>query len=117
MTDSQNTLGYRFTPSARLVGFAAGGSLALSISYPDLWSGGILSLYINKPFWDPLWHLIQPIMTTIVFTIIFGNIARLSTDDLPPFLFYMAGNTVWVYFSTLPGQHLKYIHRQCRHFR
>jgi len=48
----------------------------------------------------PLWHLIQPIMTTIVFTIIFGNIARLSTDDLPPFLFYMAGNTVWVYFST-----------------
>ena len=48
----------------------------------------------------PIWHLIQPIMTTIVFTVIFGNIAKLSTDDLPPFLFYMAGNTVWFYFST-----------------
>jgi lipopolysaccharide transport system permease protein len=48
----------------------------------------------------PIWHLIQPIMTTIVFTIIFGNIAKMSTDELPPFLFYMAGNTVWFYFST-----------------
>jgi lipopolysaccharide transport system permease protein len=48
----------------------------------------------------PIWHLIQPILTTIVFTVIFGTIAKLSTDDLPPFLFYMAGNTVWFYFST-----------------
>ena len=48
----------------------------------------------------PLWYLIQPILTTIVFTVIFGNIAKLSTDGLPPFLFYMAGNTVWSYFST-----------------
>lgn len=48
----------------------------------------------------PLWHLIQPLMTTIVFTFIFGGIAKLPTDGLPPFLFYMAGNTVWGYFST-----------------
>jgi lipopolysaccharide transport system permease protein len=48
----------------------------------------------------PLWHLIQPLMTTIVFTVIFGGIAKLPTDGLPPFLFYMAGNTVWSYFST-----------------
>ena len=48
----------------------------------------------------PLWYLIQPILTTIVFTVIFGNIAKFSTDGLPPFLFYMAGNTVWSYFST-----------------
>src|SRR6186713_118542 len=47
----------------------------------------------------PLWHLIQPIMTTLVFTVIFGGIARLPTDGLPPFLFYMAGNTIWGYFS------------------
>jgi lipopolysaccharide transport system permease protein len=46
----------------------------------------------------PLWHLIQPILTTIVFTVIFGRIARLPTDGLPPFLFYMAGTTVWGYF-------------------
>jgi lipopolysaccharide transport system permease protein len=48
----------------------------------------------------PLWHLIQPIMTTLVFTVIFGGVARLPTDGLPPFLFYMAGNTIWGYFST-----------------
>jgi lipopolysaccharide transport system permease protein len=39
-------------------------------------------------------------MTTGVFTVIFGNIAQLSTDGLPPFLFYLAGNTVWTYFSS-----------------
>lgn len=48
----------------------------------------------------PLWHLLQPLLTTVVFTVIFGGIAKLPTDGLPPFLFYMAGNTVWSYFST-----------------
>jgi lipopolysaccharide transport system permease protein len=47
----------------------------------------------------PLWYVIQPVLTTVVFTVIFGSIARLSTDGLPPFLFYMAGNIVWSYFS------------------
>ena len=47
----------------------------------------------------PLWYLIQSVLTTVVFTVIFGGIAHLSTDGLPPFLFYMAGNTVWSYFS------------------
>lgn len=48
----------------------------------------------------PLWYVIQPVLTTLMFTVIFGNIARLSTDGLPPFLFYLSGNTVWTYFST-----------------
>lgn len=47
----------------------------------------------------PLWYLIQPLMTTLTFTVIFGNVARLSTDGLPQFLFYMAGTTVWSYFA------------------
>ena len=47
----------------------------------------------------PVWHLIQPLLTTVVFTVIFGGIAKLPTDGLPPFIFYMAGNTVWAYFS------------------
>jgi lipopolysaccharide transport system permease protein len=47
----------------------------------------------------PLWFFIQPVLTTIVFTVIFGSVARLPTDGLPPFLFYMAGNTIWSYFS------------------
>ena len=48
----------------------------------------------------PLWFFIQPILTTITFTIIFGNIAQISTDGAPKVVFYMAGITVWNYFST-----------------
>lgn len=47
----------------------------------------------------PLWYLIQPLLTTLVFTIVFGNIARLPTDDLPPFLFYLSGTVIWAYFA------------------
>src|SRR6185436_1640446 len=47
----------------------------------------------------PLWHLIQPLFTTIIFTIIFGKMAGLSTDGVPPLLFYMAGVTGWSYFA------------------
>ena len=47
----------------------------------------------------PLWYVIQPIFTTGVFTIIFSKVAQISTDSVPPFLFYMAGNTMWSYFS------------------
>lgn len=48
----------------------------------------------------PLWHIIQPLMTTITFTVIFGRVAKLPTDGLPQFLFYMAGNVIWIYFAT-----------------
>jgi lipopolysaccharide transport system permease protein len=47
----------------------------------------------------PLWFLLQPLFSTVIFTIIFSRVARISTDGLPPFLFYMAGNVVWGYFS------------------
>lgn len=55
--------------------------------------------YYKQTILGPLWYIIQPVLTTVVFTVIFGNIAKLSTDGLPPFIFYMAGNTVWSYFS------------------
>lgn len=54
----------------------------------------------------PLWAIIQPLLTTAVFTIVFGNMAGLTTADtsdnyvVPGFLFYMAGNTCWQYFSS-----------------
>jgi lipopolysaccharide transport system permease protein len=48
----------------------------------------------------PAWHLIRPLFTTITFTIVFGQIAGLATDGVPPFLFYMLGNIAWTYFST-----------------
>lgn len=47
----------------------------------------------------PLWYLIQPLMTTLVFTLIFSKIAKIGTDDIPPILFYLAGITFWSYFS------------------
>lgn len=47
----------------------------------------------------PLWFFIQPIFTTITFTIVFGNFAGISSDGQPRMLFYMAGLTLWNYFS------------------
>ena len=47
----------------------------------------------------PLWFLMQPLFTTLVFTVIFGKIAKIPTDGLPPVLFYMTGIVVWNYFS------------------
>ena len=47
----------------------------------------------------PLWHIIQPLFTTLLFTLIFGRVAKLPTDAVPPMLFYMAGITCWNYFA------------------
>ena len=48
----------------------------------------------------PLWYVIQPLFTTIVQTFVLGGIAKLPTDGVPQFLFYMAGNVPWAYFSS-----------------
>lgn len=48
----------------------------------------------------PIWFFINPIFTTVVYIVIFGNIAKLSTDGAPKILFYLAGITLWNYFST-----------------
>ena len=47
----------------------------------------------------PLWILINPLLSTTVFTVIFGVIAGISTDGMPQFLFYMSGNVLWGFFS------------------
>jgi len=47
----------------------------------------------------PLWFFIQPILTTLMFMIVFGGIAQISTDGLPQPLFYLAGICLWQYFS------------------
>lgn len=47
----------------------------------------------------PLWYLIQPLFTSITFTIIFNNVAGIKTGEVPPFLFNLAGITVWNYFT------------------
>jgi len=47
----------------------------------------------------PLWYLIQPLLTTLVFTVIFGSVAKLPTEGVPPFLFYLSGVVAWRYFA------------------
>jgi lipopolysaccharide transport system permease protein len=47
----------------------------------------------------PLWHIFQPLLTTVIFTIVFSQVAELSTDNLPPTLFYLCGLLAWNYFS------------------
>ena len=48
----------------------------------------------------PLWIIINPLMTTLMYTIVFGNIANIPTDGMPQIVFYMLGTTVWTYFSS-----------------
>jgi lipopolysaccharide transport system permease protein len=55
--------------------------------------------FYKQTILGPLWFFIQPIFTTIVFTFVFGNLAGISTDGLPHYLFYLSGITAWNYFS------------------
>lgn len=74
----------------------------------DIWHyRDLLILFVKRDFvafykqtvLGPLWFIIQPILTTLMFTLVFGQIAGLSTDGLPKILFYLSGVTVWGYFS------------------
>lgn len=47
----------------------------------------------------PIWFFIQPLLTTIMFVVVFGRIAKISTDGMPMIVFYLAGITCWTYFS------------------
>jgi lipopolysaccharide transport system permease protein len=68
----------------------------------------LLLLFVKRDFvaqyrqtiLGPLWHFINPIFTTLTYTIIFGNVAQLSTDGTPKLVFYMSGVTLWNFFST-----------------
>lgn len=48
----------------------------------------------------PFWFVLQPLLTTLVFTVVFGNIAQIGTDGIPPILFYMSGMLTWNFFAT-----------------
>lgn len=74
----------------------------------DLWRyRDLVMLFVRRDFvatykqtvLGPLWFVIQPLLTTLTFTLIFGNIAKLSTDGLPKILFYLSGITAWNYFA------------------
>ena len=80
----------------------------LDLRLGELWRyRDLVMLFVRRDFvavykqtiLGPLWFLIQPLLTTIIFTVIFGNIAKLPTDGLPQFLFYMSGTVIWTYFA------------------
>ena len=57
------------------------------------------TLLYKQTILGPAWVIIQPLLTTVVFTVVFGNLAGLPTDGVPKFLFYMAGNIMWHFFA------------------
>ena len=59
-----------------------------------------LKLVYKQTILGPAWMVINPILTSIIFTFVFGSFAGISTDGVPPFLFYVAGNTIWGLFNT-----------------
>ena len=79
-----------------------------SLNLKEVWDyRDLLLMLVKKDFitfykqtvLGPLWFIIQPLLTTGIYIILFGNIAKLSTDGVPQVLFYLSGITVWNYFS------------------
>jgi lipopolysaccharide transport system permease protein len=78
------------------------------VKFGELWRyRDLILLFVRRDFVStykqtvlgPIWFFIQPLFTTIIFTVVFFRIANLSTDGLPPELFYLSGITLWTYFS------------------
>ncbi|RCW91511.1 ABC transporter permease [Winogradskyella arenosi] len=59
----------------------------------------VVTLY-KQTILGPLWYLIQPLFTALTFTLIFNKVANIETGTVPPFLFNLAGISIWNYFST-----------------
>jgi lipopolysaccharide transport system permease protein len=80
----------------------------LDLQLGEVWKyRDLLWLFVKRDFVSqykqtvlgPLWHVIQPLFTTIMFLLIFGRIANIPTDGISPILFYMSGITIWNYFA------------------
>ena len=79
-----------------------------NLNLKDVWNyRDLLVLFVKRDFvaqykqtvLGPLWHVIQPLFTVVIFLIVFGRIANIPTDGVQPILFYMSGITIWNYFS------------------
>ncbi len=80
----------------------------LSVDFKEIWRyRDLMILFVKRniitqykqTILGPLWYLIQPLMTTVMYMVVFGGIAKISTDGLPQPLFYLAGISFWQYFS------------------
>ena len=78
------------------------------INLKELWQyRDLIALFTKRNFnliykqtiLGPAWILLQPMFTTLIYTLVFGGIAGISTDGVPQILFYMAGTALWTYFS------------------
>lgn len=85
-----------------------GKTSVLDVGLRDIWRyRDLLVMFVKrdvKAFYKqtilgPFWFFIQPVLTTIVFSFVFGNLAKISTDGLPQKLFYLSGITAWNYFA------------------
>lgn len=81
----------------------------LTLNLREIWQyRDLLMLFVKRDvvtvykqtILGPLWYLIQPLFTSIIFTIIFNNVAGIDTGSIPPFLFNLAGITIWNYFTS-----------------
>ncbi len=80
----------------------------LSLNLGEVWQyRDLLLMFVKRDFvtfykqtiLGPIWFFAQPLLTTLTYMLIFGNIAKISTDGLPQILFYLSGVTAWNYFS------------------
>lgn len=80
----------------------------IDLKLKELWQyRDLIVMFVKRDFktmykqtiLGPLWIIINPILTTLMQVFIFGNLANMSTDGMPHIVFYMAGNTIWLYFS------------------
>lgn len=83
-------------------------SRLLDLRLGELWRyRDLVMMFVRRDFVSnykqtilgPIWFFLQPLLTTLTFVIIFGRVAQISTDGLPMMLFYLAGITIWNYFS------------------
>lgn len=80
----------------------------LSVDWCEIWRyRDLMFLFVKRniitqykqTILGPLWFIIQPLLTTIMYMVVFGGIANISTDGIPQPLFYLAGIALWQYFA------------------
>jgi len=95
----QDSYIFEITPKTSLFAF----------NFKEIWQyRDLLILFVRRDFvamykqtiLGPLWFFLQPIISSFVFYIIFNRVAKIPTDGMPPYLFYLAGLTAWNYFSS-----------------
>ena len=100
--DKEDNWLYTISPKRKLI----------DLNFKEIWSyRDLLLLFVKRnivtvykqTILGPLWFLIQPLFTAIIFTLVFNNLGQIKTGSVPPFLFNMAGITAWNYFKECLG--------------